>query len=93
MLKESNFIDDVVVNDAQVGKELVVVINSPEENARIISIERLSKPGRRVYAKASEIPSFKQGRGVVVVSTSHGVMTGQEAKSKRLGGELMFKVS
>lgn len=93
VLKESNFIDDVVVNDAQVGKELVVVINSPEENARIISIERLSKPGRRVYAKASEIPSFKQGRGVVVVSTSHGVMTGQEAKSKRLGGELMFKVS
>jgi small subunit ribosomal protein S8 len=53
----------------------------------------MSTPGKRMYAKADEIPTIRQGRGVVIVSTSHGVMTGQEAKTKRLGGELICKIS
>ena len=93
VLKDSNFVDGVEVVDGAVGKELIVRLASADANARISSIERMSTPGRRMYAKADEIPTFKQSRGIVVVSTSHGVMTGQEAKTKNLGGELLCKVS
>jgi small subunit ribosomal protein S8 len=52
----------------------------------------MSKPGRRLYARADKIPSVKNGRGFVVISTSQGLMTGAEAKRKGIGGELICKV-
>lgn len=58
----------------------------------IVELNRISKPGRRVYAKANEIPKVLNGRGVVILSTSHGVMSGKEAKNKGVGGELMCEV-
>ena len=91
-LADSNFIDRVEVTPASVGKQLKIVINSEDANARITSIERLSTPGRRVYVRVEEIPTVQQGRGLVIVSTSKGVMTGREAKKQRLGGELICKV-
>jgi len=93
VLKDANFVDDVTVVKETVGKSLVIALNSPDANARITTIDRLSTPGKRMYAKADEIPTIRQGRGVVIVSTSHGVMTGQQAKTKRLGGELICKIS
>lgn len=93
VLKKSNFIDDVSVSGEGPEKQLVLVLNSDETNVRIESIERMSTPGRRMYATSGEIPTIRQGRGIVIVSTSHGVMTGQEAKAKHLGGELICKVS
>lgn len=71
---------------------LIVTINKAGENSTINEITRLSKPGRRVYVKADEIPKVKSGRGIVLVSTSQGVVTGQEATKQRLGGELLLKV-
>lgn len=56
------------------------------------SLVRVSKPGRRIYAKADEIPTVRTGRGIVVVSTSVGIMTGKEARTKGIGGELICKV-
>lgn len=91
-LADANFIDRVEVKPATVGKQLKIVINSEDANARITEIERLSKPGRRVYVSASEIPNVQQGRGIVVISTSKGVMSGSDAKKQRLGGELICKV-
>lgn len=58
----------------------------------IRKLERISKPGRRVYAGAGEIPRVLSGRGIVIVSTSSGIMTGHEARKKGLGGELICKV-
>jgi small subunit ribosomal protein S8 len=92
LLQESNFIDNVAVSDASVGKTLTVKINDESSNARITEIVRLSKPGRRYYVNAQEIPVVKRGRGVVIVSTSRGLMTGQQAKTERVGGELICKV-
>jgi len=92
LLKDSNFIDDVNVADASVGKTLKIIINGPDSNARITEIVRLSKPGRRLYAKADQIPSVKRGRGVMIVSTSKGLMTGAAAKAAKVGGELICKV-
>lgn len=92
LLKKSNFIDDVKVEDAAVGKTLTVVINNEGTSPRITEIVRVSKPGRREYAKVENIPTVKRGRGIVIVSTSRGVMTGGEAKKQGVGGELICKV-
>ncbi|HEU4914430.1 MAG TPA: 30S ribosomal protein S8 [Candidatus Saccharimonadales bacterium] len=92
LLKKNGFVSDVKVSDLSVGKDLKIVINEEHENARITEIVRLSKPGRRYYAGAAEIPVVKRGRGVVIVSTSKGMMTGQEAKKHGIGGELICKV-
>lgn len=92
LLKENNFIDAVKVETAPIGKTLTVTINAPENNARITEIVRLSRPGRRHYTNVTEIPGVKQGRGIVIMSTSKGVMTGKQAKAQNVGGELICRV-
>lgn len=92
LLQESKFIDGVSVSDATVGKTLNIQINTSNDNARITEIVRLSKPGRRYYVNAQEIPVVKRGRGIVIVSTSKGLMTGDRAKTEHIGGELICKV-
>ena len=92
LLKDSNFIDSVDVKDAEVGKTLTVRLNDEQSSARITEIVRLSKPGRRYYVSAREIPIVMRGRGIVIVSTSKGLMTGKQATAEHLGGELICKV-
>jgi small subunit ribosomal protein S8 len=92
ILKESNFIDDVNVKEDRVGKLLTIKINNEESNPRITEIVRMSKPGRRYYVNSKEIPTVKRGRGVVILSTSKGLMSGDKAKSEHVGGELICKV-
>lgn len=92
LLKANRYIDDVLIEDAPVGKSLKIIINQPLSNTRITEIVRISKPGRRQYASAEKIPTVMRGRGLVIVSTSRGMMTGKEAKNQRLGGELICKV-
>jgi small subunit ribosomal protein S8 len=92
LLKTNGFVSDVTVTDATVGKSMKIVINDEGENARITEIVRLSKPGRREYVGSSDIPAVKRGRGVVIVSTSKGMMTGRDARKQGVGGELICKV-
>jgi small subunit ribosomal protein S8 len=95
LLQDSNFIDKVEVEDTEEGrpgKVLVVTINDEQANARITEIARVSKPGRRYYVRAGEIPAVKRGRGIVIVSTSKGMMTGNEAKKQGVGGEIICRV-
>ncbi len=92
LLKDSNFIDGVIVADATVGKTMTLRLNPENSNSRITEIKRLSKPGRRYYVNAKEIPVVMRGRGIVIVSTSRGLMTGKTAKSANIGGELICKI-
>lgn len=92
LLKSNGFIKDVQVSEATVGKSLKLVVSDESQNAAITEIVRLSKPGRREYTNAREIPVVKRGRGVVIVSTSKGLMTGSDAKKQGIGGELICKV-
>lgn len=71
---------------------LHVVINEPGTVAKLNEITKVSKPGRRVYSAASELPVVKSGRGAIIVSTSKGLMTGREAKKNGLGGEILVRV-
>jgi small subunit ribosomal protein S8 len=92
LLQENGFLNSVHVADATIGKTLSITINSESENAKITEITRLSKPGRRFYTKSKEIPTVKHGRGLVIVSTSKGMMTGKDAQNQGVGGELICKV-
>ncbi len=92
LLKANNFIDNVAVEGEGIAKSLVITINDANSNARITEIQRLSKPGRRSYVSADKIPTVKRGRGIIILSTSKGVMTGGDAKKTRIGGELICKV-
>lgn len=91
-LKKAGYVTAVRIESAKPRDILVVTINNPGENSTINEIKRLSKPGRRVYVSAGDIPKVKSGRGIVLVSTSKGVVTGSEAKKQRLGGELLLQV-
>lgn len=92
ILKASGFIDDFSVNDDKPSKTMLVTINKEYENSRINEIVRLSRPGRRQYSNSKEIPVVKRGRGIIIISTSKGMLTGQQAKKQSLGGELICKV-
>lgn len=91
-LVKHGYLTKVTVEESKPRDTLVITINEPGENCTINEITRLSKPGRRLYTKAVDIPKVKQGRGLVLVSTSQGVMTGSEAVKNKLGGELLLKV-
>lgn len=91
-LKKAGYVTGVKVESAKPRDILVVTINKPGENSTINEIKRLSKPGRRVYVGAADIPKVKSGRGIVLVSTSKGIVTGSEAVKQKLGGELLLSV-
>ena len=93
LLKDHQLIESVeVIEPKDAFKSLKLVINQPQSNARITAIERMSVPGRRVYTRADKMPTVKNGRGLVIVSTSQGLMTGKEAKRKGIGGELICRI-
>ena len=89
ILKSAGFIADVKVEKHGAFQQLIITL-APDR--QITALERVSKPGRRVYTKSQEIPLVVGGRGIVIVSTSSGLMTGREARKRGLGGELICKV-
>ncbi|MBQ3271371.1 30S ribosomal protein S8 [Candidatus Saccharibacteria bacterium] len=91
-LKKGGYIEDYSIEKAHPRDILHVIINKENEIAKINEITKVSKPGRRIYTAAADIPTVKSGRGIILVSTSKGVMSGQEAKKLRLGGEILVKV-
>ena len=92
ILVKNGFLSDVSSSGKGIDKKIVIVINEENSNPKITEIDRLSRPGRRLYVKAKEIPKVKSGRGMVVVSTPKGVMSGDDAKKSAIGGELICKV-
>lgn len=91
-LKKNGYLADVKVEDGKPRGTLVITINEAGQNATFTELTRMSKPGRRMYVSANDIPRVKSGRGIVLVSTSKGVITGHEAVKQRLGGEVLLKV-
>jgi small subunit ribosomal protein S8 len=93
ILKEQGYIDDYETETGRVGRVLRVRLKYTEDRKPVIlGIERLSKPGRRRYVTAGEVPKVQGGMGTAIVSTSMGVMTGHDARRQGVGGELVAKV-
>ena len=91
-LKKGGYIADYDIEKSHPRDTLHVLINNEGDIAKINEITKVSKPGRRVYTSADDIPVIKSVRGIVLISTSKGVMSGTEAKKQRLGGEILVKV-
>ncbi len=82
-----------VLKDAKNMAFIKVYLRYQENNVPVIKeINRISRPGKRVYVAQDDIPSFKGGLGVVIVSTSQGMLSGKEAVKQGLGGELICSV-
>lgn len=92
ILVQNKYIVSSSVEGEGIEKSLVLNIAGAEMQSPITEIKRVSKPGRRVYAKVKDIPTVKQGRGLVIVSTSKGVMTGADARAQQLGGEVLCQI-
>lgn len=92
VLAKNGYVAGFEVIDGKPRGVLKVTINEPGANAKINEISKVSKPGRRVYSAADDLPVVKSGRGMIIVSTSKGLMTGREAKKNRLGGEILVRV-
>ena len=81
-----------VAKDSKQGIMRVYLKYDETGSHAISTIQRVSRPGRRVYIKATEIPVVRSGLGLSIISTSQGLMTGKEAQTKNLGGELICKL-
>jgi small subunit ribosomal protein S8 len=93
ILKTEGYISDWKVDDARVGTNLTMNLKyGPNRERSISGIKRVSKPGLRVYAKSTEIPSVLGGLGVAILSTSSGLLTDREAAKKGVGGEVLAYV-
>jgi small subunit ribosomal protein S8 len=93
ILSEEGYIDGWKTQDATVGAELVVRLRYDSERQRVLQgIQRVSKPGRRVYSAARDIERVRGGLGVTIVSTSAGVMTDRDARQRNVGGEVLCRV-
>lgn len=96
ILKDEGFIEDYHVTHEHPQPQLVVKLKYVGERKQrhpvITGLKRVSKPGRRFYARASEIPWVQSGMGVAVLSTPKGVLTGQQARRLGVGGEVLCYV-
>jgi len=91
ILKQEGYISDYSVEKNIKGNKITLNLkyaNNKKEKV-ITGLKRISKPGLRVYAKASELPRVLNGLGIAIISTSDGVMTDKEARNAGLGGEVL----
>ena len=90
ILKEEGFISDYSIKKNDVQNMIVLNLKYGNNKERVITgLKRISKPGLRVYVKATEVPKVLNGLGIAIVSTSQGVMTDKQARNASLGGEVL----
>ena len=93
VLKKEGYISDYkFLTDEKDKNSLTVSLKYDNGNPVIKEIKRVSKPGRRIYAKADSIPIIQNGLGLAIVSTSKGIMSDDDAKNKNIGGEIICRV-
>ena len=91
VLKAEGYIIDYKINDDK-KPSIEINLKYNSGNPVINTIERISKPGRRIFSSASSLPKINNGLGIAIVSTPQGVMTDVDARKKKLGGEIICKV-
>ena len=93
VLKNEGFIIDYKVNKKESNKaDLMINLKYNSGSPVISTIERISKPGRRIFSSAESLPKINNGLGIAIISTPKGVMTDLEARKQKLGGEIICKV-
>ncbi len=92
ILKDEGFVSDFSIIKGEPQRMIKITLKYIDKQPAFVGLERVSKPGLRVYSGKKEIPRVYGGLGIAILSTSKGVMTGQEAWKKNLGGEILCYV-
>ena len=92
ILKSEGFIIDYAVNSDSSKNILKIDLKYHSGNPVISTIERISKPGRRIFSSAESLPKINNGLGIAIISTPKGVMTDLDARKQKVGGEIICKV-
>ena len=93
VLKNEGFIIDYKINKKESNKaDLLINLKYNAGSPVISAIERISKPGRRIFSSAQSLPKINNGLGIAIISTPKGVMTDIDARKQKLGGEIICKV-
>ena len=92
ILKIEGFIIDYSINSETSKSVLKIDLKYHSGNPVISTIERVSKPGRRIFSSAESLPKINNGLGIAIISTPKGVMTDLDARKQRVGGEIICKV-
>ena len=88
ILKQEGYVDGVSVDE----KAITIALKYHKGKPAISGLKRVSKPGRRVYVGSSQIPRVQNGLGICILSTSRGLLEGQDASEKKVGGELLCEI-
>ena len=92
ILKSEGYIIDYKINDEKKKPTLSINLKYHSGNPVISTIERISKPGRRIFSSADSLPKINNGLGIAIISTPKGVMTDLDARKQKVGGEIICKV-
>ena len=92
ILKNEGFIKDFKISEENKKPQLAIDLKYYSGNPVISTIERISKPGRRIFSSAESLPKINNGLGIAIISTPKGVMTDIDARKQKVGGEIICKV-
>lgn len=93
ILQEQGYVDSFHVVDNPPGQDIEILLRYDKSGVPAITrLSRISKPGRRVYRRADEIPPILNGLGTSIISTSQGLLTDREARERRVGGEVLCEI-
>jgi len=92
ILEKEGFLEKVEVSEDKKKKQLTLTLVESKGRPLLVEVKRISKPGRRVYIKAKDVSVLKRGLGTVIISSPEGLITGDEALKKNLGGEVVCKI-
>ena len=92
ILKNEGYIVDYKINEDKKKPVLSINLKYHSGNPVISTIERISKPGRRIFSSAESLPKINNGLGIAIISTPKGVMTDLDARKRKIGGEIICKV-
>jgi len=92
VLQKEGYVSEVSSDGEAAKKQLAVSLQYDNGTHTINGVKRISKPGRRLYTKAADIYPVKFGKGRVILSTPAGILTGEEARQKNVGGEQLFMI-
>ena len=92
VLKDEGFIIDFSIKNIENKNSMIIDLKYNYGNPVINSIERISRPGRRIFSSAESLPKINNGLGIAIISTPKGVMTDIDARKQKVGGEIICKV-
>jgi len=92
LFKKEGYISDIKLNNNNFPPTFIIDLKYKDGKSVIEGLQRISKPGRRVYTNVDEIPKVLGGLGVAIISTSKGVLTGKDCKKENVGGEVLLHI-